>query len=82
MITEESKVKETNSFKFLACLDPQKLKLKLKIKIHIKIVSLKNLSALHSNSYYFINPSVIYLKVTLTHISKMLMCLIRIPESC
>ena len=56
MITEESKVKETNSFKFLACLDPQKLKLKVKIQIHIKIVSLKNLNALPSNSYYFIKP--------------------------
>ena len=41
MIIEESKVKETNSFEFLACLDPQKLKLKLKIKIHIKIVNFK-----------------------------------------
>ena len=47
MITEESKVNETNSFKFLACLDLQKLKLK---------VSLENLSALHSNSFNFINP--------------------------
>ena len=58
MITKESKVKETNSFKFLACLDLQKLRLKVKIriKIHMKIVSLENLSALHSNSYYFINP--------------------------
>ena len=55
MITEEGKVKETNSFKFLACLDLQKLKLKVKIKIHIKMVSLKNLNAPPSSSYYFIN---------------------------
>ena len=50
-------------------------------KFHIKIVNLKNLNAVHSNTYYFINPNHYLLESNICTHALMLICVIRgIPD--